>query len=114
MSEAEGLDAEGLDVSAAVFERAAEVFGLLSTAPRLRILKALCEQERSVSQLMNLMGVTQPSMSQQLNLLYRSGLVARRREGAQVFYRADPASGAFICKAVKSLLCDSSPCVGIQ
>lgn len=101
------MNTDSFDVSAVVFEQAAEVFGLLSTAPRLRILTALCEREMSVSEIMNLMGVAQPNMSQQLNLLYRAGLVARRRQGAQVFYRADPDSGTFICNAVKSLLCEA-------
>lgn len=40
------------DESEAVFSTAAELFGLLSTPIRLRILSALCHGEKNVSQLL--------------------------------------------------------------
>ena len=40
-----------------VFERAAELFGLLSAPMRLRILSELCTSERNVSQLLDRLGV---------------------------------------------------------
>lgn len=92
------------DESVAVFERAAEVFGMLSSVPRLRIVRALCEREMSVSELVSSMELAQPSISQQLNLLYRAGIVTRRRQGTQVYYQAHPRSRAFVCTAVESLM----------
>lgn len=91
------------DVSTLVFERAAEVFGLLSTPVRLRIVSDLCTREMSVSELLVRVGTSQPAMSQHLTLLYRAGLLRRRREGAQVFYRMGADSKALICGAVCSL-----------
>ena len=85
-----------------VFERAAELFGLLSTPVRLRIVSALCKGEMNVSELRTLIDVAQPNISQHLTMLYRSGVVAKRRSGAQVFYRiADEFSG-LVCRAVCS------------
>lgn len=92
------------DISFAVFQRAAEVFGLLSTTSRLRIVSSLCEREMSVSELMTRLEVSQPAMSQQLSLLYRAGLITRRRQGTQMFYRAHEDSSVFLCSAVRSLL----------
>ena len=66
---------------ARVFERAAELFGILSTPMRLRILSALCDQEKSVSELLAEINTTQPNLSQHLNLLYRAGVLAKRKEG---------------------------------
>lgn len=85
-----------------VFERAAELFGLLSTPVRLRIVSALCMGEKNVSELRSLIDAAQPNISQHLTMLYRSGVVAKRRSGAQVFYRiADEFSG-LVCRAVCS------------
>ena len=70
-----------------VFERAAELFGLLSTPTRLRIFCALCEGEKNVGALIQWIGVSQPNISQHLGVLYRGGIVGRRRAGSQVFYR---------------------------
>ncbi len=70
-----------------VFETAAELFGLLSTPTRLRIVCALCEGERNVGDLMNLIGASQPNISQHLGVLYRGGILGRRRAGSQIFYR---------------------------
>lgn len=69
-----------------VFERAAELFGLLSAPVRLRIVQALLEGERHVGQLVEEVGTTQPNLSQHLTTLYRCGVLTRRRLGSQVLY----------------------------
>jgi DNA-binding transcriptional ArsR family regulator len=83
-----------------VFDRAAELFGLLSTSVRLRIISALCEGEKNVGQLLEHIEVAQPNMSQHLNMLYRAGVVAKRRNGAQVFYRIADDSARMLCRMV--------------
>jgi ArsR family transcriptional regulator len=47
-----------------VFELAAELFGILATPMRLRILSALCDKEKSVTQLLQEIDTTQPNLSQ--------------------------------------------------
>lgn len=84
------------------FEGAAELFGVLSTPIRLRIIGALCDGEKNVSQLLENIVVSQPNMSQHLNVLYRAGVVAKRRSGVQVFYRIGDESVVRVCKAVCS------------
>lgn len=86
-----------------MFERAAEVFSLLSASSRLRILCALCEGELCVGDLATRIDLPQPTASQQLSLLFRAGLLARRREGAQVYYSVDPKVRDFLCGAVHAL-----------
>lgn len=83
-----------------VFELAAELFGLLSTPMRLRILSALCDGERSVSQLLEKIDTTQPNLSQHLNVLYRSGVLAKRKDGTQVIYRVQSEKAVTLCRAV--------------
>jgi DNA-binding transcriptional ArsR family regulator len=86
------------------FERAAEVFSLLSTPSRLRLLGALCEGEKCVGDLAEATGLPQPTVSQQLSLMFRAGLLARRREGVQVHYRVDEKTRGFLCRAVRALV----------
>lgn len=83
-----------------VFEKAAELFGVLSTPIRLRIISALCAGEKSVGQLLEAIDVAQPNMSQHLNIMYRTGVVGKRRQGAQVFYRIADESAVMVCRAV--------------
>lgn len=83
-----------------VFEVAAELFGVLSTPMRLRILSALCNEEKSVSQLLEEIDTTQPNLSQHLNVLYRSGILARRKVGSQVFYRVQSEKAVALCRTV--------------
>ena len=85
-------------------ERAAEVFSLLSTPSRLRILGALCEGEKCVGDLAQATGLPQPTVSQQLSLMFRAGLLARRREGVQVHYRVDEKARGFLCRAIRALV----------
>jgi DNA-binding transcriptional ArsR family regulator len=63
------------DDTDAVFSSAAELFGLLSTPIRLKIISALCDGEKNVSQLLGDIDTTQPNMSQHLSMLYRAGVL---------------------------------------
>ena len=84
----------------AVFESVAELFGLLSTPVRLKIIGALCNGEKNVSQLLGEIDTTQPNMSQHLSTLYRAGVLGKRREGTQIFYRLQSERVATLCRAV--------------
>ena len=83
-----------------VFEKAAEVFRVMSAPMRLRIISALCNGEKNVGELLSEIHTTQPNMSQHLNILYRAGLVGKRRQGAQMFYRIADVSAVRVCRAV--------------
>ncbi len=83
-----------------VFEKAAELFALMSSAVRLQIISRLCGRELSVSQLQDGIDVSQPNLSQHLSMLYRAGVLGRRKEGAMVFYRIGDLRTAAICRAI--------------
>jgi DNA-binding transcriptional ArsR family regulator len=67
---------------------------------RLKIISAVCEKEKNVSELLALIDTTQPNMSQHLSALYRKGVLSRRKEGAQVFYGLQSERVATLCRAV--------------
>lgn len=83
-----------------VFETAAQLFALLATPMRLKIISAVCEKEKNVSELLALIDTTQPNMSQHLATLHRKGVLSRRREGAQIYYQLQSERIATLCRAV--------------
>lgn len=83
-----------------VFESAAELFSILATPVRLKIISAVCHEEKNVSQLLEIIDTTQPNMSQHLGTLYRSGILSKRREGTQIYYRLQSERVATLCRAV--------------
>ena len=67
-------------------ERAAEVLKTVAHPLRLRIVELLESGEKSVTELKELLGVTQPLTSQHLSQMRMRGVLGSRREGAQVYY----------------------------
>jgi DNA-binding transcriptional ArsR family regulator len=55
---------------------------------RLSILDAVRDQERSVGELVDLVGMHQPGVSRHLKVLLSAGLVDVRRDGQRRLYRA--------------------------
>ena len=91
---------EDLNNQDRVFESAAQLFALLATPMRLKIISAVCEKEKNVSELLALIDTTQPNMSQHLATLHRRGVLSRRREGAQIYYKLRSERVATLCRAV--------------
>jgi len=93
------VEAAGVE-SDEVFELAAEVFRVMSAPMRLKIISCLCNGEKNVSQLLVEIDTTQPNMSQHLNTLYQAGVIGKRREGVQIFYRIINDRVVTLCRAV--------------
>ena len=92
--------AKSMAESDEVFEIAAEVFRVMSAPMRLKIISSLCNGEKNVSQLLEEINTTQPNMSQHLNTLYQAGVLGRRRDGVQIFYRIIDDRVASLCRSV--------------
>lgn len=83
-----------------VFDAVAAYFAVMAEPTRLKILHAICEQERSVNRIVEELGATQTNVSRHLALMYRSGVVVRRKEGNQVFYKVADKTMLEICRTV--------------
>jgi DNA-binding transcriptional ArsR family regulator len=82
-----GVDGGSADAaSRPLSEIKAELFKALGHAGRVRALEVLSERERSVTELVPLVGLEASHLSQQLGVLRRAGLVVARREGSTVTY----------------------------
>lgn len=89
-----------MDETLQVFEQVAHYFGLLADPTRLRILSCLCAEEHPVHEVVEKIGLTQANISRHLNILYRAGVVDRRREGSAVYYRVVDPHFVDICRTV--------------
>lgn len=63
-----------------------ERFRVLSDAMRLRILQQLQGGEKTVSELVEATGASQPNISKHLSILRSSGLVNRRQSGNLAYF----------------------------
>lgn len=81
-------------------ELMAEKFRCLADSSRLSILRSLMQGERNVTQLVEETGRSQANISKHLKMLFGSGLVGRRKEGLQVFYKLDDPLVERLCKLV--------------
>ncbi len=64
-------------------------FNAVAEPKRRAILEALGTDERSVSEIVELLGWPQPMVSKHLGVLKKVGLVHERREGRQRLYRVE-------------------------
>ncbi len=90
MFDLSSFDIDRFQASAA---EAAKLLRALGNERRLMILCQLSGRERSVSELLPLVGLSQSALSQHLAVLREEGVVATRREAQTVWYRiADPSA----------------------
>ncbi len=87
-----------------VLHRAAEVIKCLGHPLRLRLVEALDEGERSVSELQTYADSAQSAVSQQLAVLKAHAVVDSRRDGAHVYYRIIEPKVTAILSCIRS--CD--------
>ncbi len=78
----------------------AAYFAVLSEPSRLKIVHAICEGERNVNEIVAETAVAQTNVSRHLALMYRHGLVERRRDGNQVYYRLADETMPDLCRVV--------------
>jgi DNA-binding transcriptional ArsR family regulator len=83
-----------------VFETVSRYFSILSEPIRVRIVHAICQQERTVNDIVETTGATQTTVSRHLALMYREGVLTRRREGGFVYYIVSDSALAEICRTV--------------
>ena len=84
----------------AVFNRVAAYFGMLSEPMRLKIVHAVCLEEKTVTQIVSATGATQSSVSRHLGRMHAAGALARRRHGNQVYYAVADLNLIELCRSV--------------
>ena len=100
------LDIQQLRANA---DAAGQLLKALGIPDRLLLLCQLSQGERNVSELETLLGIQQPTLSQQLAVLRREGLVQTRREGKQIHYRICSPAALAVINTLYQLFCVGEP-----
>lgn len=85
--------------------QASALLKTLANPDRLLLLCQLSQGERCVSELEELLGIHQPTLSQQLGVLRNEGLVDTRREGKQIHYRLASKEALIVIKVLYDTFC---------
>jgi DNA-binding transcriptional ArsR family regulator len=78
--------------------KACQMMKVLSNPDRLMLLCQLSQGEKRVGELEEILGIVQPTLSQQLTVLREEELVSTRRDGKNIYYQiASPQALAVMC-----------------
>ncbi len=87
-------------LSGAALEKVAERFKALSEPTRLRLIYALMDGEKTVSELVLETEGLQANVSKHLSVLLEAGILARRKQGTSAYYRIADESIFELCDLV--------------
>lgn len=94
-----------LDQMRASAGRACALLKTLGNVDRLLLLCQLTQGEFCVSELESILGIQQPTLSQQLGVLREEGMVSTRREGKQIYYSIASKEAAAVMQVLYELFC---------
>ena len=95
------------DMQAAA-SNACALMKVLANPDRLMILCQLIEGEKRVGELEALLGIVQPTLSQQLTVLREEALVTTRRDGKNIYYALASAPALAVINVLYSQFCKPS------
>lgn len=88
--------------------KACSLLKTLGNADRLLLLCQLTQGEFCVSELEAILGIQQPTLSQQLGILRDAGMVSTRREGKQIYYAIVSEEAAKVMRVLYELYCGNA------
>ena len=88
-------------------DHACRLMKVLANPDRLLILCQLSQGERRVGELEALLGIVQPTLSQQLTVLRDEALVSTRREGKHVYYALSSPQALAVMRVLYEQFCVS-------
>lgn len=88
--------------------QASSLLKALANPERLLLLCQLAHGEHCVGDLEGLLGIVQPTLSQQLAVLRQQGLVATRRDGKQIFYSVASPQALAVMQVLYQQFCQTS------
>jgi len=92
--------------------QATSMLRVLANEDRLMLLCQLTQQEACVSELEELLGIHQPTLSQQLGVLRAEGIVTTRREGKNIYYQVKDPRAVSLLSTLYGLYCPAPKAAG--
>ena len=90
----------------AAASQACSLLKVLANPDRLLLLCQLTHGPLCVSELESILGIQQPTLSQQLSVLRDEALVTTRREGKQIFYSIASGDAMAVMEVLYQLYCE--------
>ena len=97
-----------IDMLRSSAEEASRLMKVLSNPARLLLLCQLAQGEQRVGELEAMVGIVQPTLSQQLGVLRDEGLVSTRRESKNIYYQIDSPQALAVMKVLYEQFCSTS------
>lgn len=95
------------------FANISELFRQLSDCSRIKIFWILCHCEECVINLSAMMDMSSPAISHHLKQLKSAGLITSRREGKEVYYKANDTKQVHLLHdMIESLTAITCPTLG--
>lgn len=91
-------------MSVPLYQAKAEFFRMLGHPVRIRVLELLTEKPQPVRDLLSTLDIEASSLSQQLGVLRRAGIVTSRRDGNTVVYALAGGDVAELMRAARRIL----------
>lgn len=98
-------DIPGIPEVRASASRACAMLKVMANEDRLLLLCQLIQGARNVGELEALLGIRQPTLSQQLTVLREEGLVKTQRKGKYVIYSLASSEAVQIIQTLYSIYC---------
>ncbi len=92
------------DSNKRIFELQAEVCKIFTNAKRLEIIHALKEGEKTVTELVEILGIPKANVSQHLSILKNRGILKSRREGVNIYYSISNPKVIQACNLMREVL----------
>jgi ArsR family transcriptional regulator len=87
-----------------LYELQSDVCKTLASPKRIEILNALKEGEKTVSELVEILGVPKANVSQHLAVMRHKGILKSRREGINMYYSVSNSKVIDACLLMKEVL----------
>ncbi len=87
-----------------LFELQSEVCKTLASAKRLEIINALKDGEKTVGELVEILGVPKANVSQHLAVMRLKGILKSRREGVSIYYKIANSKVVQACTLMREVL----------
>ncbi|MCX7794126.1 MAG: metalloregulator ArsR/SmtB family transcription factor [Thermodesulfovibrionales bacterium] len=87
-----------------LYELQAEICKVLASPKRIEILNVLKDGEKTVSELVEILGVPKANVSQHLAIMRHKGVLKTRRKGVNIYYSISHSKIIEACTLMKEVL----------
>jgi ArsR family transcriptional regulator len=87
-----------------IYELQAEICKIFSSPKRLEIISALKDGEKTVTDLVDIMGTPKANVSQHLSVMRLKGILKSRRDGVNIYYSIANPKIIEVCALMREVL----------